>query len=77
MVSKHWSAALASEWATQASLERQLCLPVSVQDSDDPMTEANGQIAFINLFCAPLLEVTVMAIPGKVIQVSGDEMLIF
>ncbi|KAL5522537.1 hypothetical protein ACEPAG_8553 [Sanghuangporus baumii] len=62
-VSQHWSAALASEWASQALLERQLCLPVSVQDSDDPAIEANGQISFITLFCSPLLEITSLAVP--------------
>ncbi|KAI5122635.1 hypothetical protein M0805_008721 [Coniferiporia weirii] len=62
-VSQHWSAALASEWSSQACLERQLCLPVSVQDSDDPVTEANGQISFITLFCSPLLEITTIAVP--------------
>ncbi|KAH8105589.1 hypothetical protein DFH11DRAFT_1481780, partial [Phellopilus nigrolimitatus] len=64
-VSQHWSAALASEWASQALLERQLCLPVSVQDSDDPITEANGQISFITLFCCPLLEITSLAVPAE------------
>lgn len=63
MVSQHWSSALAAEWASQALLERQLCLPVSVQDSSDPMVEANGQISFITIFVLPLLEITVLAIP--------------
>ena len=63
-VSQHWSAALAAEWASQALLERQLRLPVSVQDSDDPVTEAKGQISFIQAFCLPLLEITAVAIPG-------------
>lgn len=71
-VSQHWSAALAAEWASQALLERQLCLPVSVQDSDDPITEAKGQISFITFCCSPLLEVTSMAIPGKSLPLRNE-----
>ncbi|TDL25150.1 HD-domain/PDEase-like protein [Rickenella mellea] len=66
-VSKHWSAALNAEWASQALLEKQLQLPISVQDSTDPVDEAKGQIFFIQAFVLPLLEITTHAIPEMII----------
>lgn len=62
-VSQHWSAALAAEWSNQASLEKQLHLPVSVPDSDDAIAEAKVQVGFIQVFCLPLLEITATPIP--------------
>ncbi|KLO19373.1 HD-domain/PDEase-like protein [Schizopora paradoxa] len=62
-VSQHWSAALAAEWSNQASLEKQLHLPVSVPNSDDTIAEAKVQVGFIEACCLPLLEITAKPIP--------------
>jgi hypothetical protein len=62
-ISKHWAAALMGEWTSQAMLEKFMDLPCTVQCSDDPLTEANGQVFFIDTFAKPLLELMVEAIP--------------
>lgn len=65
IVSQHWSAALVAEWASQASLEKQLHLPITVQDStDDPVGEATVQVNFSSFCVLPLLEITSVAVPG-------------
>ncbi|KAF8889577.1 hypothetical protein BD779DRAFT_1519912 [Infundibulicybe gibba] len=62
-VSQHWASALMSEWTSQASLERHLDLPTTVQPTDDPLSEAKSQVFFINMFAKPLLELTTEAVP--------------
>ncbi|KAI3605252.1 high-affinity phosphodiesterase [Moniliophthora roreri] len=62
-VAKHWAEALMGEWTSQAMLEKCMRLPPTVQASDDPLTEAKGQIFFINAFAKPLLELIVEAVP--------------
>ncbi|EEB92122.1 hypothetical protein MPER_09418, partial [Moniliophthora perniciosa FA553] len=62
-VAKHWAEALMGEWTSQAMLEKCMRLPPTVQASNDPLTEAKGQIFFINAFAKPLLELTVEAVP--------------
>ena len=64
-MSQHWAAALMGEWTSQAMLEKFMDLPCTVQCSDDPLTEASGQVFFINTFAKPLLELMVEAIPGE------------
>ena len=56
---------LLDEWAVQASLERQLSLPISVVASADALIQAKGQIGFIDLFTLPLYETAADAMPGK------------
>ncbi|KIK68464.1 hypothetical protein GYMLUDRAFT_719559 [Collybiopsis luxurians FD-317 M1] len=70
-VSQHWAAALMGEWTSQAMLEKFMDLPCTVQCSDDPLTEASGQVFFINTFAKPLLELMVEAIPE--LQVRLDQ----
>ncbi|KAK7451775.1 3',5'-cyclic-nucleotide phosphodiesterase [Stygiomarasmius scandens] len=62
-ISRHWSTALMSEWTSQASLERCLGLPCTVQDKDDPHSEAKSQIFFGSTFAKPLWEVLVEGVP--------------
>ncbi|THV04194.1 HD-domain/PDEase-like protein [Dendrothele bispora CBS 962.96] len=62
-ISRHWSTALMSEWSSQASLERCLGLPCTVQDKDDPYSEAKSQIFFGGTFVKPLWEVLIEGIP--------------
>jgi hypothetical protein len=64
-VSKHWSTVLLKEWAVQASLETDLCLPVSVIASADEALQAKGQIGFIKLFTQPLFEAVSDVLPGE------------
>jgi len=54
-----------SEWTSQASLERLLGLPCTVQDKDDPHSEAKSQIFFGSTFAKPLWEVLVEGVPGE------------
>jgi hypothetical protein len=61
--SQYWSAALLEEWATQALLEKELDLPISVVANADESMQANGQVTFIDLFSQPLFDVTGSAIP--------------
>ncbi|KAF8496965.1 hypothetical protein JB92DRAFT_1043791 [Gautieria morchelliformis] len=60
---KHWSWSLLTEWTEQALLEAHLSLPISVNASEDPLVEAQGQINFINMFTQPLLDLTSSIIP--------------
>jgi hypothetical protein len=53
------------EWTAQASLEKHFQLPATVKPSVDSITEAKGQVFFINAFAKPLLELTARAIPGE------------
>ncbi|KAF5371741.1 hypothetical protein D9758_003600 [Tetrapyrgos nigripes] len=62
-ISCHWSTALMGEWTSQASLERCLGLPCTVQDKDDPYSEAKSQIFFATTFVRPLWEVLVRGVP--------------
>lgn len=62
-VSEHWSSALLEEWSCQAMLERELGLPPSVAASADEVTQAKGQIGFIDLFVKPLFDTTASVIP--------------
>ncbi|KAF9078696.1 hypothetical protein BDP27DRAFT_1281431 [Rhodocollybia butyracea] len=62
-VSQHWAVALMGEWTSQAMLEKYMDLPTTVQCSDDPLSEAKGQVFFINTFAKPLLELMVEALP--------------
>ncbi|KAI0915910.1 hypothetical protein AcV5_003388 [Taiwanofungus camphoratus] len=62
-VSKHWVAALESEWARQSLLEQHLHLPASVKPSDDSLGEARGQVWFIGTFTRPLFELVAQGIP--------------
>ncbi|EPQ52062.1 HD-domain/PDEase-like protein [Gloeophyllum trabeum ATCC 11539] len=62
-VSRHWAAALAQEWQNQALLERHLDLPLSVQPSVDPLSEARSQVWFINTFAKPLFDMTASGVP--------------
>ncbi|KAJ3969566.1 hypothetical protein EV361DRAFT_849903 [Lentinula raphanica] len=62
-VSQHWAAALMGEWTSQAMLEKYMNLPCTTQCSDDPLSEANGQVFFINTFAKPLLQLMVEAVP--------------
>lgn len=49
----------------QASLERQLNLPISVVASANALIQAKGQIGFIDLFTLPLYETAAEAMPGQ------------
>lgn len=40
-------------------------LPCTVQCSDDPLSEANGQVFFIDTFAKPLLQLVNQAVPGE------------
>ncbi|KAJ4495882.1 hypothetical protein C8J55DRAFT_553636 [Lentinula edodes] len=62
-VSQHWAAALMDEWTSQAMLEKYMDLPCTNPCSDDPRSEADGQVFFINKFAKPLLELMVEAVP--------------
>ncbi|KAJ3986486.1 hypothetical protein F5890DRAFT_1407294, partial [Lentinula detonsa] len=62
-VSQHWAAALMGEWTSQAMLEKYMNLPCTNSCSDDPLSEANGQVFFINTFAKPLLQLMVEAVP--------------
>lgn len=53
------------EWTSQAMLEKCMDLPTTVQCSGDPLSEANGQVFFIDTFAKPLLELVVEAVPGE------------
>ncbi|TFY65382.1 hypothetical protein EVG20_g5611 [Dentipellis fragilis] len=63
-VSQHWAAALTEEWSSQATLERYLQLPPTVQTSDGPLQEAKGQVFFIQQFAKPLFDRTTLAVPA-------------
>lgn len=69
-VSKHWVAALESEWTSQLMLERHLHLPATVKPSDDSLGEARGQVWFISTFTRPLFERVAQGIPGIKFHVS-------
>ncbi|KIO25419.1 hypothetical protein M407DRAFT_92010 [Tulasnella calospora MUT 4182] len=72
-VSEHWSSALLEEWSCQAMLERELGLPLSVAASADEVTQAKGQIGFIDLFTKPLFATTSSVIPSmEVFARQGD-----
>ncbi|KAG8955138.1 3',5'-cyclic-nucleotide phosphodiesterase [Tulasnella sp. 424] len=72
-VSEHWSSALLEEWSCQAMLERELGLPLSVAASADEVTQAKGQIGFIDLFTKPLFDTTSSVIPSmEVFARQGD-----
>lgn len=62
---------LLEEWATQALLERQLGLPISVVADANEKIQANGQIGFIKLFVQPLFDAATIGIPGKSNSVSS------
>ncbi|GBE83754.1 HD-domain/PDEase-like protein [Sparassis crispa] len=64
IVSQHWVTALESEWSSQLLLEKHLRLPESVKPSDNPLSEARGQIWFINTFVRPLFELIAQGIPA-------------
>lgn len=70
-MSEYWSTVLLDEWAVQASLERQLNLPISVVASADALIQAKGQIGFIDLFTLPLYEAAADAMPGKSYVFAG------
>ncbi|KAH9946868.1 HD-domain/PDEase-like protein [Amylocystis lapponica] len=63
-VSKHWVAALESEWSTQLVLEKHLHLPASVKPSENTLSEAKGQVGFIGAFVRPLFELVSQGIPA-------------
>lgn len=71
-VSEYWSTVLLDEWAVQASLERQLNLPISVVASADALIQAKGQIGFIDLFTLPLYEVAADVMPGMSLLKTRD-----
>ncbi|KAG8971842.1 3',5'-cyclic-nucleotide phosphodiesterase, partial [Tulasnella sp. 427] len=72
-VSEHWSSALLEEWSCQAMLERELGLPLSVAASADEVTQAKGQIGFIDLFTKPLFDTASSVIPSmEVFARQGD-----
>lgn len=62
-VSMHWSSVLLQEWANQASLEKELNIPISTVASADAALQAKGQIGFIDLFTQPLFEAATEAMP--------------
>ncbi|KAF8556827.1 HD-domain/PDEase-like protein [Imleria badia] len=62
-VSHYWANALMAEWNCQASLERLWQLPPSVQLSETPLAQVQGQIFFISTFAKPLLDITAKGIP--------------
>ncbi|KZT64550.1 HD-domain/PDEase-like protein [Daedalea quercina L-15889] len=62
-VSKHWAAALESEWTGQLLLEQHLHLPTTVKPSDHPLGQAKGQVFFISTFAKPLFELVAQGIP--------------
>ncbi|KAH9833156.1 HD-domain/PDEase-like protein [Rhodofomes roseus] len=62
-VSKHWAAALESEWTSQLLLEQHLHLPATVKPSDHPLGQAKGQVFFISAFAKPLFELVAQGIP--------------
>ncbi|PCH39434.1 HD-domain/PDEase-like protein [Wolfiporia cocos MD-104 SS10] len=62
-VSKHWVAALESEWSCQLMLERHLHLPATVKPSNDSLGEARGQVWFISTFTLPLFLLVARGIP--------------
>jgi hypothetical protein len=65
IISKEWAVSLSDEWSTQASMEQDLQLPKTVAPSSDALGQANGQVIFIKMFCKPLLDLTMRAIPGS------------
>jgi len=62
-VSKHWAAALESEWTSQLLLEQHLHLPATVKPSHHPLGQAKGQVFFISAFAKPLFELVAQGIP--------------
>ncbi|KAI6129536.1 hypothetical protein EV401DRAFT_1927761 [Pisolithus croceorrhizus] len=62
-VSHYWANALMAEWTSQASLEKHLHLPPSVQLSSNPLGQVQGQIFFIDTFAKPLMDITARVIP--------------
>ncbi|KAL7412578.1 hypothetical protein BDY24DRAFT_341660 [Mrakia frigida] len=62
-ISEYWSSALLDEWHQQATLEIGLALPVSVVKHADAGLQAKGQIAFQDLFVAPLFDATAVVMP--------------
>lgn len=64
-ISEYWSSALLDEWHQQATLEIGLALPVSVVKHADAGLQAKGQIAFQDLFVAPLFDATAVVMPGS------------
>ena len=63
LVSKHWAAALESEWSSQLLLEKHLDLPPTVKPSLSREGEANGQIWFNKTFVRPLFERVARGLP--------------
>ncbi|OCH89218.1 HD-domain/PDEase-like protein [Obba rivulosa] len=63
LVSQHWASALEAEWSSQLLLEQHLQLPASVKPSDNPLSEAQVQIWFINAFAHPLFELVARGVP--------------
>jgi len=61
-VSKHWVAALESEWTNQLLLEQHLHLPATVKPSDSSLGEAKGQVWFITTFVRPLFALVAQGI---------------
>ncbi|KIY68490.1 HD-domain/PDEase-like protein [Cylindrobasidium torrendii FP15055 ss-10] len=70
-VSQHWATRLMKEWHCQASFEKQLSLPTTVQSSEDALSEAKGQLFFNATFARPLFELTIKAIPDM--QMYGTQ----
>lgn len=69
-ISEYWSSALLDEWQHQATLELGLQLPVSVVKQADAGLQAKGQIAFQDLFVAPLFEAGTAVMPGESLSLS-------
>ncbi|EMD35295.1 hypothetical protein CERSUDRAFT_116097 [Gelatoporia subvermispora B] len=63
LVSQHWASALEAEWSSQLLLEQHLQLPTSVKPSDNPLSEAQVQLWFINAFARPLFELVASGVP--------------
>ncbi|KAL0959604.1 hypothetical protein HGRIS_011311 [Hohenbuehelia grisea] len=62
-VAKHWAMALASEWMSQADLEKYYDIKQTIPSVHGPLQEANSQVFFSSVFALPLLELTAQAIP--------------
>ncbi|KZT02979.1 HD-domain/PDEase-like protein [Laetiporus sulphureus 93-53] len=78
-VSKHWAAALESEWISQLMLEQHLHLPATVKPSANSLGEAKGQVWFISTFSRPLFELVTKGIPelGEFAQQCRENLAIW